>query len=201
MRKSWLVFFILCVAGWTLNAAEETEQISRFERAALTRESAAESYRMEAETLAKDSDFLANSLAPNSSNSQQRIYYSDASGVKYEKAGDLMVVVRRQYQMALTNWTSAEREYRLSEDTEPQAVRARSKGEENRLESYRCAGVAADYFEAGATYYGDADKYEKQGGCFTKASLILEELAKDRSRPVRKKPAVESVANETKGVR
>ena len=194
MRKPWIVFFILCVVGWAYGAAEESEQISRFERAALSRESAAESYRMEAETFAKDSDYLANTLAPNSTNSRQRVSYVDSAGVKYEKAGDLMVLARRQYQMALTNWTNAEREYRFSEDTEPQAVRALLKTEESRKEAFLCGGVAADYFEAGAAQYGDGDKFEKQGACFTKASLVLEEIAKERTRPVRKRNTGESPA-------
>jgi len=186
MRGQWIAWLMAGLA-FAVSAADENTAVSRFERAALTRESAAESYRLEAEKLAQDSDFFANSLAPSATNFQQRIYYVDSAGVKYERAGDLMVLARRQYMMALTNWSHAEREYRLQEEGEIKAARAAVKTDENRMEAYRCAGMAADYYEAGAEHYGDVDKFEKQGACFTKASMVLEEVAKERARPIRKK--------------
>ncbi len=201
MKKFWMVILLISGVLSGLWAMEENEPVSRYERAALNRESAAESFRMEAEKMAKDSDFLANSLAPSATNSHQRILYVDSAGVKYEKAGDLMVLARRQYQMALTNWANAERDYRVWEDAELKGARALAKMDESRLEAFRCAGLAADYFEAGAEQYGDVDKFDKQGICFTKASLILEELAKERARPVRKKTTAETPAGETGGVK
>jgi hypothetical protein len=201
MRKPLIFILFFCLTSIALWAAEENEQISRFERAALNRESSAEAYRLDAEQKVKDSDFLANRLAPSATNSELRAFYVDSAGSKYEKAGDLMVMARRQYQLALTNWGSAEREYRLWEDAELKVARAVSKASDVRMEAFRCAGLASEYFEAGALHYGDANKFEKQGACFSKASLILEEIAKERARPVRKKTVVESPPAETGGAR
>jgi hypothetical protein len=201
MRNAWILILIFTFARLGFAAADENEQISRFERAAMNRESAAESYRLEAEKMAKDSDYLVNSMAPSATNVEQRSYYVDSAGVKYEKAGDLMLMSRRQYQMAMTNWGNAERDYRLWEDADLKVARAVTKVDESRLEAFRCAGQAADYFEAAAEQYGDVEKFEKQGTCFTKASLMLEELAKERARPIRKKMVTESLINETGGAR
>ena len=201
MRKAWILILIFTFARLGFGAADENEQISRFERAAMNRESAAESYRLEAEKMAKDSDYLVNSMAPSATNVEQRSYYVDSAGVKYEKAGDLMLMSRRPYQMAMTNWGNAERDYRLWEDADLKVARAVTKTDESRLEAFRCAGQAADYFEAAAEQYGDVEKFEKQGTCFTKASLMLEELAKERARPIRKKMVTESLINETGGAR
>lgn len=199
MRTFCLIFLLVGLARIAGATPDESEQVSRYERAALNRESAAESYRMEAEKLAKDSDFLANSMAPSATNFKQRAYYVDSAGVQYEKAGDLMLMARKQYQLALTNWSNAEREYRFWEDAEPKVNRALAKVEENRLEAYHCAGLAADYLETGADHYADVEKFEKQAICLGKAAQILEEVARERARRIRKKTTEESPPSSTGG--